>query len=141
MPQALLDSAKRAWHPKPVELAGLAQFTTPYHDMTVNAYLAWDANTNEAVAFDTGADAEPLLEFVRSRKLTLKLILLTHSHGDHVLDLPRLQEETGAAAFISEREPVSGARKASRKAKLFRSADCASTPAEPPGIRWAGPPM
>src|SRR6266436_6120705 len=49
---ALVASAQKSWFPKAHDVPGLAQFNTPYHDMTVNAYLAWDEKTNETAAFD-----------------------------------------------------------------------------------------
>ena len=39
----------------------------------------------------------------------MKIILLTHAHSDHVADLPRLREETGAQVFAPVRESVPGA--------------------------------
>ena len=77
--------------------------------MTVNAYLVWDPKSREAVAFDTGADCGPMLDRVKKEKLTVKLILLTHAHPDHIADLVRLKKETGAAVYISEREASFGA--------------------------------
>jgi glyoxylase-like metal-dependent hydrolase (beta-lactamase superfamily II) len=50
-----------------------------------------------------------MLETIKEHGLTVKLILLTHSHGDHILELDRLVEKTGAPAFIGEKEPVEGA--------------------------------
>ena len=107
--EALVAMAKNAWSPQPVEVAGLASFNTPYEDMTVNSYLVFDHETGEAVAFDTGADASGMLEFLADQRLTLKLILLTHTHGDHILELDRLKEKTGAPAFVGNREPIDGA--------------------------------
>jgi glyoxylase-like metal-dependent hydrolase (beta-lactamase superfamily II) len=89
-------------------IEGLAQFNTPYHDMTVNAYLAWDPGTREAVAFDTGADCGGMLQRIEKEKLSVKLILLTHAHPDHVADLQRLRKPTKAPVYISEREPEEG---------------------------------
>ena len=106
---ALAVSARRAWQPEPIALDGLAQFNTPYDDMTVNSYLAWDAATRAAVAFDSGADCSEMLELIATKKLELKLILLTHTHGDHIFDLDRLKSKTGAPAFVCEREPLEGA--------------------------------
>nr|MDQ3314620.1 MBL fold metallo-hydrolase [Verrucomicrobiota bacterium] len=40
----------------------------------------------------------------KRENLTVKLILLTHSHPDHVADLSRLRKETGAPVYISKRE-------------------------------------
>lgn len=88
---------------------GLAQFNTTYGDMTVNAYLAWDPTARDAVAFDTGADCGEMLRRVASERLTVRLILLTHAHPDHVADLRRLRKETGAPVYISELEPEEGA--------------------------------
>src|ERR1043166_1530106 len=108
-PGALVASANKRWLPAELEVAGLAQFNTPYHDMTVNAYLVWDPKSRQAVAFDTGADSSPALQFPKSNELEIKLILLTHTHPDHIADLARFKSETGAPAFVPEREPIAGA--------------------------------
>jgi 3-hydroxyisobutyrate dehydrogenase len=106
---ALLASAGKAWMPEPIEVDGLAQFTTQYEDMTVNAYLAWDPTTKDAVAFDTGADCASILEFAHDHGLSIKAILLTHTHVDHVADLTRLVMETGAPAWVARLENFIGA--------------------------------
>ena len=51
-----------------------------------------------------------MLEAIDTHGLRLELILLTHSHGDHILELDRLRERSGAPAWIGEKEPVAGAR-------------------------------
>jgi glyoxylase-like metal-dependent hydrolase (beta-lactamase superfamily II) len=102
--RALCDLAGGTWHPEKVELDGLAQFTTHYRGMGVNAYLAWDPKSREAVVFDTGADCREMLARIDKEKLTVKLILLTHAHSDHIADLSRLVKETGAPVYLSERE-------------------------------------
>lgn len=107
--ESLLASALKAWYPLNHEIPGLAQFNTPYEDMTVNAYLAWDEKTKEAVAFDTGADAKPMLALAKSRGLQIKTILLTHTHPDHIAELDRLKQETKAPAYVSQLEPTAGA--------------------------------
>jgi glyoxylase-like metal-dependent hydrolase (beta-lactamase superfamily II) len=107
--ETLVASAKKAWHPNPIEVDGLAQFTTPYDDITVNSYLVWGPDTKEAIAFDTGADASPMLNFARERNLKIRNVLLTHIHPDHIADLTRLKKETGALAFVSSLEPTGGA--------------------------------
>ena len=78
--------------------------------MTVNAYLVWDPESHEAVAFDTGADCSEMLKRIDDEKLGVRLILLTHAHPDHIEDLDRLTKETGAPVFISERESAPGAQ-------------------------------
>jgi len=108
--QALRELAKGEWHPKKIETHdGLSQFTTDYGGMAVNAYLVWDPATHAAAAFDTGADSSEMVRFANRHKFDVQLILLTHAHADHVADLPRLREETGADVFTPAREPVPGA--------------------------------
>jgi len=107
---ALVGIGEKTYRPSRVAIPGLAQFNTPYEDMTVNSYLAWDERTREAVAFDTGADCTEMLAFLRDQNLSLSAILLTHTHGDHIFDLDRLKEKTGAPAFVGDREPTDGAQ-------------------------------
>jgi glyoxylase-like metal-dependent hydrolase (beta-lactamase superfamily II) len=106
---ALAACGNESWAPKPISIDGLAPFNTPYEDMTVNSYLVWDSKTGDAIAFDTGADCSGMLELIAQKKLSVKYILLTHTHGDHIYDLDRLKEKTGAPAFVGDREPVEGA--------------------------------
>ena len=75
--------------PAGIELKGLHRFNTPfpipgYDAMTVNSYLAVCPQSGTAVAFDTGTDAEALLERVAGESLDLQAIFLTHTHRDHV---------------------------------------------------------
>jgi glyoxylase-like metal-dependent hydrolase (beta-lactamase superfamily II) len=108
--RVLCDLATGSWRPDPLEnFDGLAQFNTDYSGMAVNSYLVWNAESKEAVAFDTGADSRDMVKFATKESLSIKLILLTHAHEDHVADLPRLREETGAQVFAPDREPVPGA--------------------------------
>jgi glyoxylase-like metal-dependent hydrolase (beta-lactamase superfamily II) len=107
---ALIELGENSWYPAPVEVAGLAAFTTPYGDMTVNAYLVFDARTTQAAAFDTGASVTPMLDFVKERQLAVEFIFLTHCHADHVADLSRLEQATGATARAGERERFQGAK-------------------------------
>jgi len=99
---SLAEMSDHAWYPEPVALDGLAQFNTPFHDMTVNAYLVWDPATKEAAAFDTGASAQPIVDRIQELGLTLRYLFLTHTHPDHVADIPTLQ---APQVLISELEP------------------------------------
>src|SRR4029079_19753800 len=107
--RALAGIAQGEWRPNNIEsLDGLAQLTTDYNGMAVNAYLVWEPGTRVAAAFDTGADSREMVRFPKHHKLNVQLILLTHAHPDHVADLPALREETGADVFTPAREPVPG---------------------------------
>ena len=125
-PNALVDLGAGKWKPKELEsFDGLAQFSTSYGGMLVNSYLVWDPEMKHAVAFDTGADCADMLHLASKENLSVKLILLTHAHSDHVADLPRLREETGAEVFTPARESVPGA-KPIEEGKHFRIGKSAS---------------
>ena len=107
---ALTDLGQGKYRPKRIEsFDGLAQLSTNYDGMLVNAYLIWDPGSRHAAAFDTGADCSGMLKIANKENLCIKMILLTHAHPDHVADLPRLQEEVAAEVFAPSREPVPGA--------------------------------
>jgi len=117
---ALVDLAQGKWKPNPVkDIDGLAQFSTSYSGMLVNAYLVWDLGSKHAIAVDTGAECDGMLKLTTKENLSIEMILLTHAHPDHVADLPRLREETGAEIFAPARELVPGAEKI-EEGKHFR---------------------
>jgi glyoxylase-like metal-dependent hydrolase (beta-lactamase superfamily II) len=108
-PGNLLALTQGGYHPGEITLPrGTAFFTSDWGDLQVHSYLVWDQNTREAAAFDTGADATALLEFLRDHGLTLGLLMLTHGHGDHVFEADRIVEKTGAKAWIGVGEGVPG---------------------------------
>jgi hydroxyacylglutathione hydrolase len=105
---ALTALAEKRYSPSAVNVDGLEQFNTPYEDMTVNAYLVWDPATKEAAVFDTGSDASGILDEANAKGLTIKHIFITHTHGDHIFDLDRLKEKTGAKVWSPATESVDG---------------------------------
>jgi glyoxylase-like metal-dependent hydrolase (beta-lactamase superfamily II) len=107
---ALTALAEKRYAPADVKIDGLGQFNTPFEDMTVNAYIVWDPKTRDAAVFDTGSDVTGILAEASARGLTIRHIFLTHTHGDHIFDLDRLKEKTGAPVWVGEREPVAGAK-------------------------------
>ena len=65
--------------------------------LATNLYVLGDEASREAIAIDT---ALPCLEWVQeelaAREWTLKLIVSTHGHWDHIGDNARVAEHTGA---------------------------------------------
>jgi hydroxyacylglutathione hydrolase len=103
----LVQLAYKSWYPsQPQFTTGFTAFNTSLQDMTVNNYLVWDERSRHAAIFDTGATAEPVLEAVRSDKLRVRYIFLTHAHDDHIADLSRAAAETGAEVWCSQNEPL-----------------------------------
>jgi hydroxyacylglutathione hydrolase len=111
-PKTLVTLAEGKYAPTvTLPKTGFFQANTSYGDMTVNAYLVWDAETGLAAAFDTGGDCSPLLEELKKHNLTLQDVYLTHTHGDHVVDLDRLIEKAGGSigVHVNEAEALEGA--------------------------------
>jgi glyoxylase-like metal-dependent hydrolase (beta-lactamase superfamily II) len=102
--RTLVTLAKGAYQPKSVSLEGLQQFTSTYGDMTVNSYIIWDPSSKIAAAFDTGADAKQMLDFVKEKGLKLEEIFLTHTHRVHVAAIGELRS-AGQNIWLSNKEP------------------------------------
>ena len=106
----LVERAKEAWTPEPVELEGLCQYNTVYDDMTVNNYLVWDPTSREAALFDTGTDAGGAIELVKELDLKLTQLFLTHTHLDHIMDRAVVESyNPEVKTFVGALEPVAEA--------------------------------
>lgn len=106
-PDALEALAHKAWYPEqPRFPRGFAMFNTAFEDMTVNSYLVWDPRSKQAAAFDTGADCQGMLDTIEAEGLQVSYLFITHTHDDHIADLPKLAEATKAEVWASEREPI-----------------------------------
>ena len=93
--------------------------------LQTNCYIAACDETKEGVVIDPGDDAGRILGEIESLELTIKYILNTHAHFDHIgandalvnrlavplalhpLDLPLLKEQGGAGIFglVAEQSP------------------------------------
>ena len=91
---AKLEGIAKGWLPSPKDLSlwrEVRVFTTTSDGTTVNCYLVWDEVSREAALFDTGFDAQPILDCISENQLDLKYIFITHSHYDHVEALPKIR--------------------------------------------------
>lgn len=103
----LQQIAAGAWRPKPAP-----EQTTPsvlclngdYRGYEVHGYLCFDPESREAVMIDTAYEPEVPLAAIKERGLTLRMILLTHGHGDHMGGLDQLRKATGARVAVSGNE-------------------------------------
>lgn len=69
-----------------------------------NCYILADDTTKEAILIDPCDDAPLLKQTLDERGWSLKLILATHGHFDHVLASAPLKDMTGAPFWIHERD-------------------------------------
>ena len=68
----------------------------------VNCYILHAEGHDEAVVIDPGGSEEAVWMHISAEGLTLKAILNTHAHADHIGAVDFLREKTGAKFYIHE---------------------------------------
>lgn len=71
-----------------------------------NAYLVCPEGREDAFLIDPGDGLGALQEALRASGRTLKAILLTHGHFDHILGAQPLAEATGAKVYVHASDAV-----------------------------------
>lgn len=81
------------------------------------SYVVWDADTSDAVIIDPVLDFDPvnlkfsedsltqLLDFVSGKGLTVRHVLETHIHADHITGADRLREKLDAKLVVGSLLP------------------------------------
>jgi hydroxyacylglutathione hydrolase len=73
----------------------------------VNCYLIGDESTREAILVDPGGNAHEILAALKQHRLTLKCIVNTHAHFDHVMAVDEIRTATRAPFLIhTDEAPV-----------------------------------
>lgn len=70
--------------------------------MGVNCYLVGDKD--EIFIIDPGSDASKIYAHIQQSGYTVKYIILTHCHFDHILAVEELKEKTGAQVVFCASE-------------------------------------
>ncbi|MEZ4393238.1 MAG: MBL fold metallo-hydrolase [Polyangiales bacterium] len=76
--------------------------TFPVPPLGCNCVILGDEVAKEAIVIDPGGDAKGILRRLRERGITVKSIVHTHTHIDHVGATAEVQRETSAPARIHE---------------------------------------
>ncbi|MFZ4826270.1 MAG: MBL fold metallo-hydrolase [Phototrophicaceae bacterium] len=69
---------------------------------STNTYLIGDTTLNEAILIDPVDDAPTLFEWASQLGWTIRMILATHAHFDHVLASAPLKQRTQAPFYIHQ---------------------------------------
>lgn len=69
-----------------------------------NCFIVGDEETKEGMIIDPAADGNTILKTVNALGLKIKIIVLTHSHMDHIGALAEVKEKTGAPLAIHAEE-------------------------------------
>ncbi|HEY6306082.1 MAG TPA: MBL fold metallo-hydrolase [Candidatus Angelobacter sp.] len=76
----------------------------PVGPLQCNCSIIGDEQTREAIVIDPGDQIEDIIEILRQEKLTLKQIVVTHAHIDHVGGAMKLKAATGAPILMNQND-------------------------------------
>ena len=68
-----------------------------------NCYVVYD-DTREGVVIDPGGMADEILSFIRKTELSIKAVLNTHGHCDHIGADDAIRDETKAPLYIHKED-------------------------------------
>jgi len=74
----------------------------PVGVLQCNCSILGDESSGEAIVVDPGDDIPRILATLARHKLTLKQILITHAHIDHIAGAARLKAVTGAPILYNQ---------------------------------------
>jgi glyoxylase-like metal-dependent hydrolase (beta-lactamase superfamily II) len=69
-----------------------------------NCYIVWDETTLESIIIDPGDNPEKIIKIVENFNLTVKAILATHGHFDHVGGVATLKTNINAEFLAHKRD-------------------------------------
>jgi len=72
----------------------------PVGMLQCNCSIIGDPETREALVVDPGDEADRILQILAKHALTVKAIVSTHAHIDHVGGLRKMQQATGAPVLM-----------------------------------------
>jgi hydroxyacylglutathione hydrolase len=76
----------------------------PVGPLQCNCSIIGDESSREAIVIDPGDDIEDVLVLVRKHQLTVKQIVVTHAHIDHVGGAMKLRHATGAPILLNQND-------------------------------------
>jgi len=79
--------------------------TFPVGPLQCNCAILGDETSGEAMVVDPGDNIPQILSFLAKHRLTLKQIVVTHGHIDHVGGAAQLKKATGCLLYTSSRKP------------------------------------
>ena len=74
--------------------------TFPVGQLGCNCTIVADETTRDAIVVDGGDGVDEVMQRLERRKLRASLLVHTHAHIDHIADVGRLRELTGARGLL-----------------------------------------
>ena len=76
----------------------------PVGPLQCNCSILGDENSHEAIVVDPGDDIPRIIAVLATHGLTVKKILITHAHIDHIAGAHRLKQLTGAPILYNQQD-------------------------------------
>ena len=76
----------------------------PVGMLQCNCSILGDETSGEAIVVDPGDDIPRIVKLLEKHHLTVKQILITHAHIDHIAGAARLKQLTGAPVLYNPRD-------------------------------------
>jgi len=76
----------------------------PVGPLQCNCSIIGDENSREAMVIDPGDDIADVLAILKKHNLTVKQIVITHAHIDHVGGAMKLRAATGAPILLNQND-------------------------------------
>jgi hydroxyacylglutathione hydrolase len=76
----------------------------PVGPLQCNCSIVGDEQTKEAMVIDPGDEIDEIMAIVRRHGLTVKQIIVTHAHIDHVGGAMKLKHLTGAPILLNQND-------------------------------------
>ena len=70
--------------------------------LATNCYLAYDETTKDAVVIDPGGDGDYIIKEIAAHQLTVKAVLLTHGHADHIMALEKVRSYVNVPVLMHQ---------------------------------------
>ncbi len=78
--------------------------TVPVGMLQTNCYIVADEKNKVCAVIDPGASPDKIIETAEQMGVSITHIFLTHTHWDHILAVPHVQQKTGAQLFVHRNE-------------------------------------
>ncbi len=76
----------------------------PVGMLACNCSIFGDEQTREAMVVDPGDNIAGILEILARHSLTVKAIVITHAHIDHIGGAQKLKQATGAPVYLNQND-------------------------------------
>src|ERR1022692_4144850 len=76
----------------------------PVGILQCNCSIFGDETTREAIVIDPGDQIEDIQAVLERHRLTVKAIVITHAHIDHIGGAAKLKAATGAPVYMNQKD-------------------------------------